>query len=480
MPACARSRVRTALAIGDVNKDGYPDLFLGRRGPGMLALSDGRGRFTLATIAGETDATIAAQFVDYDNDGLLDLVTLSDRAVRLFRNVGRDGWSDTSSAARLAAFRASEGATWQSLAIGDVDGDGDDDFVVRESTGRVRIWRNDGGERNASLHVRLTGRVSNRSGLGAKLDLRAGSLRQTLETALASPAVAPADTIFGLGSRSGSRRRARALAFRNRAGGNTAAPGASRAAVAADHRARSETLVVPYLFTWNGTRFEFVTDFMGGGEMGDWVAPSVWSQPDPDEYVRIGDDQLKVRNGRYEVRITNELEEVLFVDRLQLVAIDHAAGTAVYPNEGLRQPPRPPFTLLSTRRARPPIAARDEHGHDVRAQLASLDRQYPDDFRVLPIRGYAAPHELTLDLGSLGKNPVLLLTGWTDYAFSSDNVAASQSRVEMTPPSLQVKDASGRWQTVDRRCRIPRRAPADDRRQHGGQVSARLRARCGC
>ena len=29
----------------------------------------------------------------------------------------------------------------------------------------------------------------------------------------------------------------------------------------------------PFLFTWNGTRFEFVTDFMGGGEMGDWVAP---------------------------------------------------------------------------------------------------------------------------------------------------------------------------------------------------------------
>jgi hypothetical protein len=43
---------------------------------------------------------------------------------------------------------------------------------------------------------------------------------------------------------------------------------------------------------------------------------------------------------------------------------------------------------------------------------------------------------------------VLLLTGWTDYAFSSDNVAASQSRIEMTPPSLQVRDRSGAWRTV--------------------------------
>ena len=64
-----------------------------------------------------------------------------------------------------------------------------------------------------------------------------------------------------------------------------------------------------------------------------------------------------------------------------------------------------------------------------------------------PLR-LCAPHELTLDLGAAGSNAVLLLTGWTDYAFSNDNVAASQSRTEMAPPSLQVKDASGRWKTA--------------------------------
>src|SRR4029453_12794229 len=183
-------------------------------------------------------------------------------------------------------------------------------------------------------------------------------------------------------------------------------------------------------------------------EMGDWVAPSVWNQPDPDEYVRIRDDQLKPRHGRYELRITNELEEVLFVDKLQLVAVDHPADAAVYPNEGLRQPPRPPFTVISTRHPHPPLRAVDDHGHDVRAQLHAIDRQYPDDFGVLPIRGYAAPHALTLDLGAVSDDPVLLLTGWTDYAFSSDNVAASQGRIDMAAPSLQVKDGTGAWRTV--------------------------------
>jgi len=309
------------------------------------------------------------------------------------------------------------------------------------------VWRNDGGERNASLHVRLTGRVSNRSALGAKVDLRAGSLRQTIETSSASPAVAPADVIFGLGTRTGADA-VRVLWPSGIVQAETPAPSARRASVLPITELDRKPSSCPFLFTWNGTRFEFVTDFMGGGEMGDWVAPSVWNQPDPDEYVRIGDDQLKPRNGRYELRVTNELEEVLFVDRLQLVAVDHPAGVSVYPNEGLRQPPREPFQLISTRQPRPPLRAIDEHGHDVLARIATLDRQYPDDFGLLPIRGYAAPHELTLDLGAVGSDPVLLLTGWTNYAFSSDNVAASQSRIDAAAPSLQVKDPAGTWRTV--------------------------------
>ena len=57
---------------------------------------------------------------------------------------------------------------------------------------------------------------------------------------------------------------------------------------------------------------------MGGGEMGYLHAPGVRSVPDPVEYVRIRGDQLKARDGRYELRVTNELEEALFVDRLHL------------------------------------------------------------------------------------------------------------------------------------------------------------------
>jgi tetratricopeptide (TPR) repeat protein len=437
----------TALAAGDVNKDTYTDFFLARSdAPGTFAISDGRGAFQ--TVAGPDASTgaLAAQFFDYDNDGVLDLLTLTPKQAHLFRGVGRGKWLDVTEQARLGTLKSGSG-TFDAMALGDVDDDGSTDIVVRTNTGEVHAWRNQGGT-NTSIRVRLTGRVSNRSGLGSKVEIRAGSLRQRLETSASAPAVAPADLRFGLGSRS-SADVVRVLWPAGILQAETELPAATgRAHVINVTELDRKPSSCPYLFAWNGTRFEFVTDFMGGGEMGAWVGPRTWNQPDPDEYVRIRADQLKPRDGSYELRVTNELEEALFVDALALVAVDHPQGVEVFPNEGLRSAPRPPFRLFATRNARPPARVIDDHGHDVLPQLALLDRRYVDDFDLLPVRGYAAPHTLTLDLGTSSDDVVLLMTGWTDYAFSNDNVAASQHGASMQPPSVQVKDAAGHWQTV--------------------------------
>ncbi|HKP88004.1 MAG TPA: ASPIC/UnbV domain-containing protein, partial [Blastocatellia bacterium] len=345
------------------------------------------------------------------------------------------------------------------FASGDIDGDGDTDFVTRFPAGDIKVGRNDGGSRNHSLRVQLAGKVSNRSGVGAKIEARAGSLRQKLETSSATPAPAPADVIFGLGARTGVDA-VRVLwpagivqAETEIAGGRKTPSLAASVTVTEIDRKPSSC---PYLYAWNGRAFEFVTDFMGGGEMGYWESPGVRNHPDPDEYVRIRGDQLKERDGRYELRVTNELEEVIYIDRLQLIAVAHPADTEIFPNEGMVSPPLPPFKLYRTRGAHPPARATDDHGHDVLARVEKLDRQYPDDFALHRIRGYAEQHALTLDLGQPSNaQTLLLLTGWTDYAFSSDNVAAHQSKLEMMPPAIQVKDKQGRWQTVIQDMGIP-------------------------
>ena len=233
----------------------------------------------------------------------------------------------------------------------------------------------------------------------------------------------------------------------------------------------------PYLFTWNGTRFEFITDFMGGGEMGYRHAPGVLNHPDPEEFTRIDGSRLVPRNGRYELRVTNELEETLFLDQARLIAVDHPASVEVHPREGAFSPPFPGFQLYAAADARPVARAIDDAGRDVTARLLATDRQFVDGLPLERIRGYAKPHALTLDLGPAPAGDaatLLLLTGWTDYAFSADNVAAHQAGLPLDPPALQVRDAQRPLADRDRRDRDPGRPAADHRRR---PVEAPLRRR---
>ena len=439
----------TNVAAGDANKDGFTDFYFAAPNDtvGYLALSNGKERFQLTRAEGGASAS---QFIDYDNDGLLDLVSLVQTGLRVVRNTG-DAWTDVSDKATKGI--AAQGSA-RALASGDIDGDGDTDIVFGAPGGGLKVLRNDGGNSNRSLRLNLAGKVSNRSGVGSKIEIRAGSLAQKLETYSAAPAPAPADIHFGLGNRT-TVDAVRVLWPAGILQAETEFAGGLTKALTLTELDRKPSSC-PYLYVWNGERFEFVTDFMGGGEMGHLDAPGIYNRPDPDEYVRIRGDQLRERNGRYELRVTNELEEAVFIDKLQLISVDHPAGTEVFPNEGLTVPPQP-FKIFMTTNARTPLAAFDEHGHDMLSRISRLDREYPDDFKLHQIRGYADDHELTLKLNPAlpAQGALLLLTGWTDYAWSSDNLAASQSGKSLRLPALQVKDKHGRWKTVIENVGIP-------------------------
>ena len=308
-----------AAATGDVNKDDYPDVLLATSAGLVLAQSDGRGAFTRQVVAGELRDAVAAQLADYDADGLLDAFAWTAQGPRLWRN-GGGVWRDvTEVALKGATAPATQLLSGRAWALADADRDGRLDVVSAAADG-LWLWRNTGETTNRALRVDLTGLVSNKSGVGAKVQVRAGSLTSRAEVSATTPAVAPVDIVFGVGRRAGAEvvrvlwpsgvLQAEVAEGATTAG--VASPLPSPFRVAELDRKPSSC---PFLFTWNGERFEFVTDFLGGGEMGDWIGPGTYNRSDPLEYVRIREEQLQAKDGRFALRITNELEETVFLDQ---------------------------------------------------------------------------------------------------------------------------------------------------------------------
>ena len=97
-----------------------------------------------------------------------------------------------------------------------------------------------------------------------------------------------------------------------------------------------------------------------------------------------------------------------------------------------------------------PRVARDGRGRDVLPALLQRDRHYVDGF-ARDVAGVAEMHALDLDFGpdaARSNRAVLVLNGWVDWADGSTFLKAAQTGHSLVGPSLQVKDAAGRWKTV--------------------------------
>jgi hypothetical protein len=446
-------RGSSALAVGDADNDGALDLFVlaaegARAGEATLWRNDGDGTFTRdgrsADAFRRRIGGLAAQFVDYDNDGWLDLLVAGRRGAFLLHN-NRGRYEDRT-ALLPATLRA--GAAVTGIVVRDVDGDGDQDFFVADAGG-VHLLRNDGGNANLAMQVQLialgTGSGKNNSlGIGGTIEVRAGEIYQTR-------VVTERVTHVGLGPH--LKADVLRVWWPNGVPQTIYFPGTDQDVLELEQLKGS----CAFLYTWDGAEFRFVTDVMWRsalgmplgimGGQGAAYAPAGASQ----EYLRIPGEALQSREGRYVLQVTEELWETAYLDEIRLLAVDHPDSVEVFVDERFVPPGPVRLRLFQAVQRRPPVSAVDDRGEDVLAALRERDDVYVSNLTPIRYQGLVEPHDLVLDLGEDAGRPgtMLFLRGWIYPTDASINVALSQqTRIGAQMPSLEVRDAKGRWRTA--------------------------------
>jgi Tfp pilus assembly protein PilF len=448
MPASA-----VGLSVLDFDKDGWMDLAFTHWGSPALTLwrnKEGKGFEPVALPATNWVRAWGVAALDYDNDGWIDLAAVGETAdgvgeVRLFRNLGPDGFRDVTAEVGLDKIKLKAP---RAILTADYDNDGATDLLITQNHGPAVLLHNEGGNKNHWLRLAFRGLNDNRSAIGTKVEVFAGASRQKWEIAGSSGYLGQSSTVItaGLGA-STQADIVRMLWPTGVLQDEIEVPGDKEQVYTEIDRRGSSC---PTLFVWDGTRYRLIADVLGAGVLGHWVAPGERNIPRATEYVKIDRDSMQLRDGKFSFRLMEPMEEVVYLDRVRLLAIDHPANGEVYPSEFFAaNPPYPAFKAITSRNARPPAGAWDSHGRDVLPDL--LAHNYIGDFELLPFKGFTKPHSLELDLGESynGAAPLrLLLHGEIEYFTATGMYAASQAGVQATSPYVEAQNAQGKWVKV--------------------------------
>jgi enediyne biosynthesis protein E4 len=178
------ARAAMGVDAADYDRSGRPHLIVGNFSNQMLGLyhNEGNGLFvdeaprSAVGRASLLTLTFGLVFFDYDLDGYPDILAanghLDEEIERvqpkvryremplLLRNMGGGSFKE-----ETGAFP--EPLVARGLAYGDYDRDGDLDVLIATNHGAAHLYRNDGGNANHWLNVKLEGTRANRDGIGA-------------------------------------------------------------------------------------------------------------------------------------------------------------------------------------------------------------------------------------------------------------------------------------------------------------------------
>jgi Flp pilus assembly protein TadD len=452
-----------AAIAADLDADGRAEIYTSGDGGIARWTRSSSAAWTTTVVPGTADLANSRQLAvaDVDGDGRLDLVgTTSDGRVAAVTFLA-DGAAEPLSLAQggpvagwtLAALDATHGPSLVAMPA-----DGGAPLMWRPGTGRfpfVSIALSGRDPRGTQLR-------SNVSGIGTQLAARAGSQWTALSTYRAQSGAGQNLQPLAIGT--GGRRQIDFVAMTWSDGvfqtELALAPGFH--AVAETERQLSSC---PVLFAFDGRHFAFVTDLLGVGGMGTPTSPGVYDRPRPRENVLLPDGLLASRNGRFELKMTEPMEEVAYVDRVRLVAYDVPPGWSMVLDE--RKAISTPEATGDPRFFRHealPIQAVDDRGEDVTRALAAADGVPAPPGRIDPrFIGRTEEHVIALrfdrPLDGHGGAPMLVADGWIEYPYAQTLFAAWQAGAEYLAPTLEARGADGQWHVLRREFGYPAGMP---------------------
>ncbi len=205
----------------DIDGDGYQDIFVTNFSQQTNAFWHNNGDGTFDETTNELGlgkisyvmSGFGTRFFDYNNDGLVDLFVLNGHPFEpinkvfpettyaeppfLFENTGK-GFREVAGLHGAPLKRSYLG---RGLAVGDIDNDGDSDLLLLNAGEPPVLLRNDGGNRNHWLGVKLVGTKSNRDGIGAKVTISSGGRQRSQELIGGTSYCSASDQrlLFGIG-----------------------------------------------------------------------------------------------------------------------------------------------------------------------------------------------------------------------------------------------------------------------------------------
>ena len=235
----------------------------------------------------------------------------------------------------------------------------------------------------------------------------------------------------------------------------------------------------PSLYVWNGTGYSYVTDVSNPGWLGyisyiNHDGNIVFGGGNPYDYVKLDNTLLASKNGMFDLTLSQQWDELYYLDSAYLLVVDHPIGTDVYTSmtNYLNKGSTGQIYTVTAGGLLSPISATNEKGENVLEQILTKDGVFSPGISGTESTSWnnIKLNQLTLDLGDLSNasGVKLVITGMVDWGLASTyydyldmfKTAAAQGLVPdgtsiMPAPYMELMTANGTWIRAPQDRQIP-------------------------